>query len=246
MSFPPPPPPLPGPAPPPRNSSLVPLLVVGTIGLIALIAGGAVAAMLIVMSRNAPSADAVADAPPAAEAPATEAPAPEVPPDVVPPEAPAPSPDPAVAEPASPAARSERTENDDPAAGDDGPPAPRERPTPTERQATAERARRAAADDDPVESAIRVGGKIPQPTKIRNVLPVYPQIAQSARVQGTVILEATIDRHGRIADVEVLRSIPLLDQAALDAVRQWEYEPTRLNGVAVPVIVTVTVNFSLQ
>ena len=76
--------------------------------------------------------------------------------------------------------------------------------------------------------------------------PVYPQIAQSARVQGVVIIEATISPTGKVTDARVLRSIPLLDQAALDAVRQWEYSPTLLNGVPVPVIMTVTVNFTLQ
>jgi periplasmic protein TonB len=78
------------------------------------------------------------------------------------------------------------------------------------------------------------------------VKPAYPPEAEAARVQGVVILEATIGTDGRVADAKVLRSIPLLDQAALDAVRQWEYAPTRLNGQAVPVIMTVTVNFSLQ
>ena len=76
--------------------------------------------------------------------------------------------------------------------------------------------------------------------------PVYPQIAQSARVQGIVIIEATIGPNGKVQNARVLRSIPLLDQAALDAVRQWEYTPTLLNGVPVPVIMTVTVNFTLQ
>ena len=61
-----------------------------------------------------------------------------------------------------------------------------------------------------------------------------------------MIIEATISPHGQGADARVLRSIPLLDQAALDAVRQWEYSPTLLNGVPVPVIMTVTVNFTLQ
>ena len=61
-----------------------------------------------------------------------------------------------------------------------------------------------------------------------------------------MIIEATIDQGGKVTETRVLRSIPLLDQAALDAVRQWEYEPTLLNGVAVPVIMTVTVNFTLQ
>jgi protein TonB len=60
-----------------------------------------------------------------------------------------------------------------------------------------------------------------------------------------VIIEATIDREGRVTEARLLRSIPLLDQAALEAVRQWEYEPTLLNGVTVPVIMTVTVNFTL-
>ena len=93
---------------------------------------------------------------------------------------------------------------------------------------------------------VRVGGNIRPPTKTRNVNPVYPQIAQSARVQGVVIIEATIRPTGKVTDARVLRSIPLLDQAALDAVRQWEYTPTLLNGVPVPVIMTVTVNFTLQ
>ena len=79
-----------------------------------------------------------------------------------------------------------------------------------------------------------------------DVKPIYPAIAQSARVQGVVIIEATIGPDGKVQDAKVLRSIPLLDQAALDAVRQWEFTPTLLNGVPVPVIMTVTVNFTLQ
>jgi len=65
-------------------------------------------------------------------------------------------------------------------------------------------------------------------------------------VQGIVIIEATIGPNGSVQDARVLRSIPLLDQSALDAVRQWQYTPTLLNGVAVPVIMTVTVQFTLQ
>jgi protein TonB len=61
-----------------------------------------------------------------------------------------------------------------------------------------------------------------------------------------VIIQATIDATGRVRSAQVLRSIPMLDQAALDAVSQWEFVPTLLNGRPVPVIVTVTVNFSLQ
>lgn len=93
---------------------------------------------------------------------------------------------------------------------------------------------------------VRVGGNIHQPQKIKDVKPVYPAIAQSARVEGVVTIEATIGEDGKVTDAKVLRSIPLLDQAALDAVRQWEYTPTLLNGVPVPVLITVTVKFTRQ
>ena len=93
---------------------------------------------------------------------------------------------------------------------------------------------------------VRVGGNIKTPTKVRDVRPVYPLDAQSARISGVVIIEATIDTDGRVYDARVLRSIPALDQAALDAVLQWEFTPTLLEGVPVPVIMTVTVNFTLQ
>ena len=98
----------------------------------------------------------------------------------------------------------------------------------------------------PPTAPVRVGGAIKQPSKVKDVKPVYPPIAQSARVQGIVIVEATIGPDGRVKDAKVLRSIPLLDQAALDAVKQWQFTPTLLNGVPVPVIMTVTVNFTLQ
>jgi len=93
---------------------------------------------------------------------------------------------------------------------------------------------------------VRVGGNIRTPTKVRDARPVYPPAAQAAGIQGVVIIEATIDVDGRVAGAKVLRSIPELDVAALEAVRQWEFTTTQLNGVAVPVIMTVTVNFSLQ
>ena len=98
----------------------------------------------------------------------------------------------------------------------------------------------------PPPAPVRVGGNIRPPTKTRDIKPVYPAIAQSARVQGVVIIEATIGPNGAVQEAKVLRSIPLLDQAALDAVRQWQFTPTLLNGVPVPVIMTVTVNFTLQ
>ena len=91
-----------------------------------------------------------------------------------------------------------------------------------------------------------MGGQIKEPKRLKNVNPTYPEIAKQARVQGIVILEATISPQGKVTNVKVLRGIPLLDQAAIDAVSQWVYTPTLLNGVPVPVIMTVTVNFRLN
>jgi protein TonB len=98
----------------------------------------------------------------------------------------------------------------------------------------------------PPTQPVRVGGQIKQPTKTKHVNPTYPPIAQSARVQGVVIIEAVIGPNGKVQDARVLRSIPLLDQAALDAVKQWEFTPTLLNNTPVPVIMTVTVQFTLS
>ena len=92
----------------------------------------------------------------------------------------------------------------------------------------------------------RAGGNIRPPTKVRHVPPVYPPIAQRNKIEGTVVLEAVIAEDGRVRDVRVLRSVHLLDQAAVDAVRQWGFTPTLLNGEAVPVVMTVTVRFELQ
>ena len=98
----------------------------------------------------------------------------------------------------------------------------------------------------PPAEPVRVGGQIPAPKKLKNVPPVYPDIAKMARVQGIVIVECLISAQGKVEEVTVLRSIPLLDMAAIEAVKQWVFTPTLLNGVPVPVIMTATVNFSLQ
>ncbi len=103
-----------------------------------------------------------------------------------------------------------------------------------------------AAGPAPPAGAVRVGGSIRAPIRSLAVNPIYPPEAQRARIQGVVILEIHIGADGAVANARILRSIPALDQAALDAVRQWRYEPTLLNGVPVPVIMTATVNFALQ
>ena len=96
------------------------------------------------------------------------------------------------------------------------------------------------------DKPIRPGGLVKYPEKVRDVRPFYPKLALDNKVQGRVIIEAVIGVDGHVKDARVLRSIPLLDRAALDAVQQWRFTPTLLNGVPVPVIITVTVDFKLQ
>jgi TonB family protein len=103
-----------------------------------------------------------------------------------------------------------------------------------------------AADRPAPPGFVRVGGDVKEPKKIKHVAPVYPDIAQQSRVQGVVIVEVLVDQFGAVTDAKVLRSIPLLDQAAVDAVMQWRFTPTLLNGNPVGVVMTVTVNFSLN
>lgn len=93
---------------------------------------------------------------------------------------------------------------------------------------------------------IHVGGAVSQPRRTHYVVPQYPAIAREAHVSGIVILDAVIAEDGSVRDVHVLRSIPLLDEAASDAVRQWRFTPTLLNGQPVPVVMTVTVAFDLR
>jgi protein TonB len=103
----------------------------------------------------------------------------------------------------------------------------------------------AAARAKARQSAVRIGGRTKPPTKVKDVKPVYPAIARSARVSGVVTIEATIGPDGKVVDAQVVKSVPMLDQAALDAVRQWEYTPPLVNGKPTSVIMTVTINFTL-
>ena len=91
---------------------------------------------------------------------------------------------------------------------------------------------------------VRVGGSVREPKKTKNVPPVYPADALAAGVQGIVIIEAVIARDGSVRDARVLRSLAMLDQAALEAVRQWQFTPTYLNNMPVEVLMTVTVTFT--
>jgi protein TonB len=93
---------------------------------------------------------------------------------------------------------------------------------------------------------VRVADLPVAPRKIVDARPIYPEMARAARVEGTVIMEAVIDSGGRVTQLRVLRSVPLLDQAALEAVRQWRYTPSLYGGHPVSVLMTITMRFQLQ
>jgi TonB family protein len=95
------------------------------------------------------------------------------------------------------------------------------------------------------DEPVRIGNGVPPPAKIHDVPPVYPPAAREAGVQGLVVLEATIDPTGEVGSIEVLRSVPELEEAAVAAVEQWRYEPTLVDGAPVSVLMTVTINFLL-
>lgn len=95
------------------------------------------------------------------------------------------------------------------------------------------------------DDIVRIGGDVKPPKKTKHVNPVYPEGAREAGIEGVVILETVIDKEGKVAHAEVVKSVPELDQAALDAVLQWEFEPTYVDGKKVRVRMTVTVNFTL-
>jgi protein TonB len=97
----------------------------------------------------------------------------------------------------------------------------------------------------PAARPLRAGIDVREPRRVKNVAPVYPHLAVDSRVQGVVILECEIDPRGRIDNVKVLSGNILLKDAAVEAVKQWVYTPTLLNGVPVPVLMTVTVTFNL-
>ena len=88
--------------------------------------------------------------------------------------------------------------------------------------------------------------KVSTPTRIVYVKPEYSEAARAAKAQGIVVLEAQIEPDGRVCNPRVVCSIPLLDQSAIDAVLQWRFTPAKRNGLAVPVITTMTVNFTPQ
>lgn len=100
--------------------------------------------------------------------------------------------------------------------------------------------------DEP-EGPIMVGGDVKAPVRVYDPHPQYTEIARKARIQGIVIVQATIDKEGNVTDAKVLKGLPMgLDQEALNAVRKWKFEPATLNGKPVAVYYNLTINFTLQ
>ncbi|MCB9385228.1 MAG: TonB family protein [Bryobacterales bacterium] len=98
----------------------------------------------------------------------------------------------------------------------------------------------------PTPKRINVGGAVQKARLLRQVQPQYPPLARQARIQGTVKLTAVIDKDGSIQQLEVINGHPLLIPAAMQAVKQWRYKPTLLNGQAVEVVTQIDVNFTLS
>ena len=97
----------------------------------------------------------------------------------------------------------------------------------------------------PPSGPVHVGRDVREPKLVKKVPPIYPASAQTAKVQGVVIIEAIIGKDGSVKDARVTKSVALLDQAALDAVKQWRFIPTQLNGYPVEVVCSLTVTFTL-
>jgi TonB family protein len=105
----------------------------------------------------------------------------------------------------------------------------------------------APKNEDTSDNPMRITADVVQPVLIHKVNPEYPEIARKARIQGVVIMEAVITKEGTIEDVKVLRGVhKILDQAAVNSVKQWRYKPATLNGQPVKVYSTVTVKFTLK
>lgn len=92
----------------------------------------------------------------------------------------------------------------------------------------------------------RVGGDVRAPQLIHQVQPTYPPLAKEIHVEGDVLIDSVIDAQGNVTQMKVVSGHPLLVSAAFDALRQWKYAPTRLNGVPVAVEMAVTVRFRLS
>ena len=98
----------------------------------------------------------------------------------------------------------------------------------------------------PSQQRVRIGGNVQAAKMVRQIQPMYPQIAKTAHVQGTVILHAIIAKDGSVQELQYISGPALLMRSAMDAVHQWKYQPTLLNGEPVEVDTTISVVFTLS
>jgi TonB family protein len=98
----------------------------------------------------------------------------------------------------------------------------------------------------PPPPPLRIGGRVELARIVKRIPPIYPPLARAARVEGTVVIDAVIATSGRLENMKVLRGHPLLVSAALDCVRQWRYQPARLNGKLIESPAHIEVNFELK
>ena len=119
------------------------------------------------------------------------------------------------------------------------------RPSPVERAPTDRLPRVVPTEPPPISKRIRVGGAVQKERLIKQVQPEYPALARQAGIQGSVELSVILTHEGAVQAVEVLSGHPLLIPAAIEAVKQWRYRPTLLNGVPVEVETQVSINFSI-
>lgn len=104
----------------------------------------------------------------------------------------------------------------------------------------------AAPKDVKSRAPVRVGGRVREPQLVKRIEPFYPPLARQAHIQGTVVIDAVLDEHGNVVEMKVISGHPLLIQAAIDAVKQWKYEPTYLNDLPVAVQMNIMVTFRLS
>jgi protein TonB len=102
------------------------------------------------------------------------------------------------------------------------------------------------APSPPPAPVVRIGGKLVAPRRVHGAAPVYPDVAAQAGIGGTVVVDAHVDVNGRVKSARFVSGNPLFAQAALDAVRQWRYQPLLLNGIPCEFMLVVTINFNLQ
>jgi protein TonB len=98
----------------------------------------------------------------------------------------------------------------------------------------------------PPAPVVRIGGRLVAPRRVHGVVPIYPELAALSGVASLVVVEAHVDVHGQVKSVRFVSGNPLFEQAAVEAVRQWRYQPLLLNGIPCEFLLTVNMNFHLS